>query len=102
MLFELDKKNSSSTWMTKIFFTPNADSTVRDSGKNYAVFIGSGGDDDCRKSELQDPGKGIEIKLTGNCPGLVAAATQQTVVEVEVKSPWVLQSITIPAPSKKK
>ena len=72
-------------WTTKIFFTPNADSTVRYGGKDYAVFIGKDGDDCCKKRELKDAGKGIQIDLTGDCPGLVAAATQQTLVEVEIK-----------------
>lgn len=99
-------------WATKIFFTPNADSTVRDGGNNYAVFIGGEKDDDCRKRKLRDSGEGVQIKVTGDCPGLVPAATQQTLVEVEVevkkcksekcKSDLVLHAIKIPATSKKK
>ena len=98
-------------WTTKIFFTPNADSTVRYVGKDYAVFIGKDGDDCCKKSELKDAGKGIQIDVTGDCPGLVAAATQRTLVEVEVKkckevtnckSDLVLHAITIPATGNKK
>ena len=98
-----ERKNANcQEWATKIFFTPNADSTVRDGGENYAMFIGGGGDDDCRKSKLPDSGEGIRIEVTGHHPGLVAAATQQTLVEVEVKTGWALRAITIPATGKKK
>lgn len=91
-----------SQWSTEIFFTPIADSTVCCGDKKYAVFIGGNDDKPCLRSELRDSGEGIQIKVTTDLPGLVAAAAQQTLVEVKVNSKWALQSITIPATRKKR
>ncbi len=91
---------------SSVYFTPNADSTVRFDGNQYAVFLPIGEGGNCLKRELlRDSGKGIEIKAKGDLSGLVSAAVQQTLVEVEVKekdSSWVLHAITVPPPGKKK
>ena len=89
-------------WTTEIFFTPNADSTVRNRGKQYAVFIGGDNFRYCLQHKVPDSGEGISIT---DHHGLVAAATQQTLVEVEGKNSepnLVLRAIAIPASSKKK
>lgn len=85
---------------TKIFFTPNADSTACDRGKQYAVFIGDDKDSTCLIRELPDSGEGVTIKVKADPPGLVGAAAKRILVEVEVKkrkSNLVLRAITIPA-----
>ena len=86
----------------EIFFTPNADSTVRYGDNKYAVFIRGDGDTACLKSKpLGDSREGVSIKAEPDLCGLVAAAVQQTLVEVEVSTDWTLHAITIPAPGKK-
>ena len=91
---------------TKIFFTPNAGSTVRYGGKQYAVFIRVGGGKARLSSKpLGKSGKGVPIKVKVDLPGLVEAAAQQISVELEVvecNSGWALCAITIPATGKKK
>ena len=92
--------------MTKIFFTPDDDSTMRQGGKQYAVFIRiGGGKARLSPKPLGKSGKGVPIKVRADLPGLVEAAVQQILVEIEVdkcKSDWNLRAITIPAPCKKK
>ena len=102
--FELVKSDDpESHWTTEIFFTPNADSTVRYGDKKYAVFIRDDGGNACMTSEpLDDSSEGVSITVKPDLPGLVAAAAQQTLVEVEVNCDWKLHAITIPAPRKKK
>lgn len=91
---------------TEIFFTPNGDSTVRYGDNRHAVFIRGDGGDACLTSKpLDDSCEGVSITVEPDLPGLVAAAAQQTLVEVEVekcKSDLVLRAITIPARGKKK
>ena len=96
---------------TKLLFTPNSEHSVSDGTKIYAVFLPT-----C-KCKCRD---GVATPICGSLkslpiavcdcaklPELVAAATQQTAVEVEVpekdgKPVWTLKSITIPAPCTKK
>lgn len=91
----------------EVFFTPSPDLTVRDRGKQYAVFIRGDGDNACLRIKLPDSGEGIPIRVKVDLPGLVETAARQISVEVEVaaklcKSNLVLRAITIPAPGKKK
>ena len=95
---------------TKLLFTPNSEHSVSDGTKIYAVFLPT-----CKCKCTQ----GVATPICGSLksvpitvcdcaklPDLVAAATQQTAVEVEVekvpekegKPVWTLKSITIPAP----
>lgn len=99
--FEPDENDNSGLRATKIFFTPNADSTVRNRGTQYAVFIGGHNFRGCIRREIPDSGEGVSITVQSDHPGLLAAATQQTLVEIEVNCSWVLRAITIPAASKK-
>ena len=97
---------------TSIYFTPNADSTVRFDGNQYALFVPIAKGSKCLERELlDDSGKGVEIKIKGDLSGLVPAAVQHTLVEVEVEevevkknedSRWVLHAITVPPLRKKK
>jgi len=89
---------------SKVFFTPNDDSTVRRGDKEYAVFSPAGeGDVWLRSKPLSKSGEGIPINVATNFPGLIEAAVQQTLVEVEVTEPTLtLRAITIPAPGKQK
>lgn len=96
---------------TKLLFTPNCEHSVSDGTKNYAVFLPT-----CKckcaagvATPICGSLKSVRIAVC-DCamlPALVAAATQQTAVEVEVpekdgKPDWTLKSITIPAPCRKK
>ena len=90
-----------------IFFTPNAEHSVSRCGKHYALFAPSKKRKGCATVSKFDSDKGVKIRVGGKFPGLaglVAAATQRTVVEVEVQnsSSWTLHAITIPAPGKEK
>ena len=97
---------SESGGRTKLFFTPNTDSTFRYGDKTYAVFVRGEGAKACFTSKpLGDSCEGVSIKVKRDILGLVAAAAQQVLVEVETKkykSDLVLRAITIPAPGKKK
>ena len=56
-------------------------------------------------TRLPESGEGVPIKVKGDLPCLVEAATHQTLVGVEVKehgSGWTLRTITVPAPGKQK
>ena len=86
---------------TKIFFTPNGDSTVCNRGKQYAIFIGGNNFRDCLWRGIRDSGGGVSITVPSDFPGLVEAAARQTLVEIEVNCNWTLRAITIPAPGKK-
>ena len=89
-----------------IFFTASNDLTVRSGGKQYAVFIPvEKNKSRLRSTRLPESGEGVPIKVKGDLPCLVEAATQQTLVEVEVKeygSGWTLRTITVPARGKQK
>ena len=105
----------------KYFFTPNDDSTVRCGGKKYAVFSPTGeGKVWLRSEPLSDSGEGVRINVAADFPGLIEAAVQQKLVEVEVDAEVIkkngpgaddnatqihettltLRAITIPAPGK--
>ena len=98
---------------SQIFFTPNIDSTVRHGDKQYAVFLQESSKD-CFVRKFGDAGEGVSIKVNkADLPGLVEAAAQQTLVEVEVQKidgqkdctscmDLTLCAITIPAPGKPK
>jgi len=89
----------------KMLFIPSTDLTVRRDGKQHAVFIPVKKKGRLRSTPLPKSGEGVSIKVKGNLPGLVEAATRQTLVEVEVKkrgSGWTLRTITVPAPDKPK
>ena len=101
----------------QIFFTPDADSTVRCGDKRYAVFLQESSED-CFVRKLGNAGEGVPIN--GNAKdlrGLVEAAVRQTLVEVAVQEDpsdapatetqkddphLALCAITIPAPGKQK
>ena len=99
-------------WRTNIFFTPDSRySTPRGGCKHYAHFVPT----PCSSGEgvgytLSSPygsGEGISINVHADFPGLVEAAIQQTLVEVEVvegndKTSLNLLAIIIPARSKSK
>ena len=98
-----------------IFFTPNDDSTVRYGDKRYAVFLQESSED-CLVRKFGDAGEGVPIKVNAvnaALSGLVVAAVQQTLIEVEVQEvkaqkagtscmDLTLCAITIPAPGKQK
>ncbi len=87
-------------------FTPHADSTLRQDGKEYAMFSAMTDTGGCaRGAVLRDSGVEIEISVKADHAGLLAAAAQQMLVEVEVverKPTWELKAITVPAPNYKK
>ena len=67
-----------------IHFTPNSDYLAKHKGKSYALFFQDGGK--CIPKKMRRKGGGIKIKADlMNFPDLVAAATSQSLVEVEVK-----------------
>ena len=90
----------------EIFFTPSTEHFTSDGDKQYAVFFPT--DNDIEPLVIPyDAGKDIKMFAQSNCSGLVAAATQQMLVEVEVE--WLresgsvlLRNITIPASGKSK
>ena len=98
---------------TKLLFTPNSEHSVSDGDKKYAVFLPTC---KCKCTDgvatlLCGSLQSVTIAVCGCCaklPELVAAATKQTAVEVEVTKEegnnpvWTLKSITIPAPCTKK
>lgn len=94
------------TQLTKILFIPSTDLTVRRGSKQHAVFIPvDKSKGRLRSTRLPESGEGVSIKVRGDLPCLVEAATRQTLVEVEVKkhgSGWTLRTITVPAPDKQK
>ena len=100
------KGRKSATQLTKILFIPSTDLTVRRGGKQHAVFIPvDESKGRLRSTRLPESGEGVSIKVRGDLPCLVEAATRQTLVEVEVKkhgSGWTLRTITVPAPDKQK
>ena len=89
----------------KLLFTPNAEHSASDGDKKYAVFLPTCSTDGVATA-LCGPQKSVPISVCcfGNLSVLVAAAAQQTVVEIEVtkESAWTLKSITIPVPRTKK
>ncbi len=91
---------------SRIFFTPHADSTLRQDGKQYAMFSAmtdAGGT--ARGVILPDSGVEIEIGVKADHAGLLSAVAREMLVEVEVvkrKSKWELKAITVPAPNYKK
>ena len=98
-----DKDGSPSQWAATIFFTPDADSTVRYGDKRYAVFLQES--ENCLVRKLGSTCEGVPIDVNAALPGLVEAAAQQTLVEVAVQkedSNLALCAITIPAPGKQK
>ena len=101
------KGHKSPTQLTKkILFIPSTDLTVRRGGKQHAVVIpAEKSKGRLRSTRLPESGEGVSIKVKGDLPCLVEAATRQTLVEVEVKkhgSGWTLRTITVPAPDKQK
>lgn len=93
--------------LEKIFFTPNEDSTVRAGEKQYAVFISDSDSGNSLVKKLPGSGTGVEITGGSKCCGLVAAAVQNTLVEIKVEiknessSDLSLATISIPAPSRR-
>ena len=80
---------SRSTRKMKIFFTPNAEHSGSRCGKYYALFAPSKKRKGCATVSKFDSDKGVKIRVGGKFPGradLVAAATQRTLVEIEVKT----------------
>ena len=93
----------------KLFFTPNAEHSVSDGVKKYAMFFPTCNCTGGVPTALCESRQSLEISVCcfGDSSVLVAAATQQTAVEVEVaekngEPAWTLKSITIPAPRTKK
>ena len=93
-----------------IFFTPNAEHSVSDGDKKIAIFFSTNSSTDHDMEEVlafqYDPGKGVSISVQDRFSGLVTAASQQMLVQVEVKrydkTRLALQAITIPASGKSK
>ena len=97
-------------WVKRIFLTPATDSTVHYGDKRYAVFLPTPEIGACLEGKLvYAAGEEVEIKVNADLPGLVEAAIQKTLVEVEVKvlekgsfCNFSLLAITIPARGKQK
>lgn len=94
---------------TKLLFTPNSEHSVSDGDKKYAVFLPTCNCTEGDVALLCGSLQSVPISVCGfDSSVFMAAATQQTAVEVEVtkeeeKNPvWTLKSITIPAPCRKK
>ncbi len=95
----------------KIYFSPNAEHSASGNGKHYAVFLPDGGCTNGVAIPFCDPLRGLPIKLgcSPKLSDLVAAAAQQTAVEVKVKAKvtkkaenLTLESIVIPGPRTKR
>lgn len=90
----------------KLFFTPNSDSIVRRNGTRYAVFLSEDRDGNPRSlARKMSDDSDVEIGINdGSFCDLVPAATQSTLVEIEVKDKGKLKlrAATIPAPPKGK
>ena len=92
---------------TELLFTPNAEHSVSDGVKKYAVFLPTCNCTNGVAIPLSEQNVRISVCGCGDPSVLVAAATQKTAVEVEIpdengKPVCNLESITIPAPCRKK
>ena len=97
---------------TELLFIPNAEHSASDDVKKYAVFLPTCKCPEGKATPLCKSLQSVRISVCGfdNLSELVAAATQKTAVKVEVKVAekmdgkpvWTLESITIPAPCRKK
>ena len=97
----------------ELLFTPNAEHSASDGVKEYAVFLPTCKCTDGVATALCKSRQSVPITVPGfkKKSRLVAAATEQTAVEVKVakkkkkkkkKRIWTLKRIAIPAPRTKK
>ena len=94
-------KNDNDGQECHIHFTPNSDYLAKHEGKSYALFFKDDGK--CIPKEIFDTGGGVEIEVDPeNFPDLVAAAINQSLVEVEVDSKTSLELSGIKVPADRK
>ena len=111
----IGSSDGSDAGKTKIFLTPIDTYSASHGGKQFALFFPGNGGEHCVRSGPYEPGEGVPICVQTDFAGLVAAAAQQTAVEIEVAEKcttcpdkeckhlaWVLRAITIPAPGERK
>ena len=112
---QIRSSGGASAQTAKVFLTPNSEFSASHGGKHYGLFFPVNGSKHEIKSTPYEPGEGVPICVEGEIGSLVAAGAQQTSVEIEVvekdtactnsgceRLAWKLQSITTPAPGKKK